>query len=146
MPSDDKFNLYYDQRHNEVSYGRRFETDEGVVGVLAVYYLDEEDAEDARENPYRHYDWQSNHYSLEQALNYGLKRKDIVITEREIISYYRPFDAEQHPDLPVVEWMVFSWEDKFVVFIHFYKNEQGFGTEDFVKDLTFEMLPLNKGE
>jgi hypothetical protein len=140
---ENTFDLIYDTEYKYTAYQRRFETNEGVVGSLVVYYLDEANIEDARENLYRYATASFREDSLEQALSSGLKRKEMTIAGKEVITFYRPFDADQ----PLIaEWMVFSWEDKFVVQVYFYKNDQGFGTEEFVKDLSFEMIPLKKGE
>ena len=139
------FSLIYDTEYKYTAYQRRFETDEGVVGSLVVYYLDEANIEDARENPYRHYTGNYRQYSLEQALSSGWERKDLSIAGKEVIAFQSPFGLSINPNNDV-EWLVFSWEDKFVVQIHFNKNDQKFGVMDFVKDLTFEMLPLKKGE
>ncbi|MCL2817990.1 MAG: hypothetical protein FWD39_06370 [Clostridiales bacterium] len=142
---ENTFDLFYNTKYKYTSYRRQFETKEGVIGSLTVYYIEEANIEDARENPYRYFAASFREDSLEQVLSYGLKRKELTVSGKEINAFQSPFGLTNNPN-DDFEWMVFSWEDKFVVQVYFYKNDKGFGTEDFVKDLTFEMIPLKKGE
>ena len=138
-----KFVLEYEWGNEGAGYVFGAPVDGDFSGLITVYYLNEADAEDAKENPYRYLFGKKFERTLENVLKGGWQKKNIVIGGQETTAYLRPFGANSTDDR---EWMVFVYEEKFLVKIIFnaYKNEDKFGSLDFVKDLTFEMIPLKK--
>jgi len=135
-----KFDLKYAHGVEGVGYGFMAPVDGDVTGIIRVYYLNEADEKDAKNNPYRYKYGKNTGMTLNQAKKAGWIKRDLMIGEKEVVAYWRPFIEDND-----VDWLTFVYEEKFLILMYFYGNEDGFGCLDFVKDLTFELIPL-RGE
>lgn len=133
--------LIFEKYNEGVGLGFYFETNDGVQFWISLYYLDEESAKDARENPLRYsLGNKDTRLSLEKALKLGWKSKVMRIAEKEVISFYQPFGVDQlHPYL---EEMAFLYDERYLVHVIVSNKKKDIGVLDFANKLSFVKTPL----
>ncbi|MCL2677923.1 MAG: hypothetical protein FWE85_02595, partial [Clostridiales bacterium] len=135
---DRKFVLEYECGAGGVGYGFKAPLEEDITGIVTVYYLSEKNAKDAKDAPYRYYNGKNLGTTPKQAAKTGWQEEKVVIGGHETTAYWKPLQENTS-----TEWLTFVYEEKFIITMYFFKNEEGLGCLDFAKDLAFELINLN---